>query len=103
LWLREPLVPVTRTENVPVEAKELAVIVKGALAGLPGRGVTGEATDKVSPDGAVPSHDVDNVTAELKPFKEFTVIVVDPIPPCVNETVEVEEAIEKSARAEVVV
>ena len=77
----ELLVPVTLTVNVPVEAPELAVIVNGELAAVPGRGVIGDVTETVTPAGALPSHAADNVTAELNPLREVTVIVADPLPP----------------------
>jgi hypothetical protein len=50
---------------------------------------------RLAPAGAFPTHEGINVTAELKPLREFTVIVADPLPPCVKVIMEVEEVIEK--------
>jgi len=58
-------------------------------------GVIGDVMNRVAPAGAVPTHAADNVTAELNPFMEPTVIVAEPLPPCVNMTFEV-DASEKS-------
>jgi hypothetical protein len=77
----EPLIPITLTINVPVDALELATIVKVELVALPETGVTGEAIDNVTPVGVLPSQAASNVTGELKPFIEVTVIVAELLPP----------------------
>lgn len=92
----EPLVPMTLTVNVPVDAVELAVIVRVEFAVPPEVGVTGEVTVTVTPAGVVPSHAASKVTGELKPFTEFTAIVAKPLPPCVNVTIELGAASVKS-------
>jgi hypothetical protein len=56
-------------------------MVKDELADPPETGVTGEVTSTVTPAGVLPSHAVTNVTGELNPFKEFTVIDAVPLPP----------------------
>jgi hypothetical protein len=66
------------------------VIVKGAVPVPLVTGVIGDAMNRLTPTGAVPIHDADNVTAELNPFMETTVTVAEPLPPCVNTTFEVE-------------
>jgi hypothetical protein len=66
------------------------VIVKGAVPVPLGIGVIGDAMDRLTPTGAVPIHDADNVTAELNPFMETTVTVAEPLPPCVNTIVKVD-------------
>jgi hypothetical protein len=76
------------------------VIVKGAVAVALGIGVTGEVTNRVAPAGAVPTHDADNVTAELNPSMEPTVTVAEPLSPCVNMTFEVDVS-EKSCEVAV--
>jgi hypothetical protein len=77
----EPLIPNTLTINVPVDALELAAIVNVELVAPPETGVTGEATDNVTPVGVLPSQAASNVTCELKPFIEFTVIMAELLPP----------------------
>jgi len=76
------------------------VIVKGAVPVPLGKGVIGDAMDRVTPAGAVPIHDGDNVTAELNSFMETTVTVAEPLPPWVNVIAEVEVS-EKSGMADV--
>ena len=51
-----------------------------------GIGVTGDPMNMVAPAGAVPTQDADNVTAELNPSMDPTVIVAKLLPPCVNMT-----------------
>jgi hypothetical protein len=81
LWLSEPLVPVTRSVNVPTEALGSAVIANGELAELPDGGVTAGIAARLTPDGAVPTQDAVNDTGELNPPSEPTVIVTEPLPP----------------------
>ena len=66
------------------------MIVKGAVPVPLTIGVIGDAMDRLTPAGAVPIHDADNVTAELNPFVETTVTVAEPLPPCVNMILEVD-------------
>jgi hypothetical protein len=61
-------------------------------------GVIGDVMNRLTPAGAVPTHEADNVTGELNPFMETTVIVAEPLPPCVNMILEIEVS-EKSATA----
>ena len=84
--------------NVPGEAVGDAVIVKGSVPVPFAIGVIGDAMNRLTPTGAVPIHDADNVTAELSPFMETTVTAAEPLPPCVNTIVEV-EASEKPGKA----
>lgn len=77
----EPLAPVTLTVDVPVDAVGLAMMVKVELTEPPDTGVAGELISTVTPDGVLPSHEVNNVTGELNPFRELTVIDVKPLPP----------------------
>lgn len=81
MWAMEPLAPVTLTVNVPVDAVVLAIIVKVELAEPPETGVAGELISTVTPAGVLPSHEVNNVTGKLNPFKELTVIDAKPLPP----------------------
>jgi hypothetical protein len=76
------------------------VIVKGAVAVPLGIGVTGDPMNRVAPAGAVPTHDADNVTAELNPSMDPTVTVAKLLPPCVNMTLEVDVS-EKSGNVAV--
>jgi len=77
------------------------VIVNESVAGLPGVGVTGETRVRLTPAGALPTQDADNVTAELKPFREVTLIAATPVPPRANLT-KVLDVIEKSGAPVVV-
>jgi hypothetical protein len=77
----EPLIPTTLTVNVPVDALELAAIVKVEVVVPPEAGVTGEVTNNVTPAGVLPTQAASNVTCELKPFTELTVIVAELLPP----------------------
>jgi len=75
-WLREPLVPVTRSVKAPVEAVELTVTVRVEDAEAPLGGVTGFGLNPcVTPLGVVPIQEPDKVTGELKPFSDVTVII----------------------------
>jgi len=98
ICVKEPLVPATCTAKVPVEAFVDAVIVNEDVAVSLGGGVTGDATVKLTPSGAVPTHEAANVTFELNPFRERTLIVAVLLPPCVNVT-EGLDVIEKSGPA----
>jgi hypothetical protein len=62
--------------GTPLEAVELTVTVKVDEAEPPLGGVTGFTLNSyVIPLGAVPVHDPDKVTAELKPLIDVTVMV----------------------------
>jgi hypothetical protein len=76
------------------------VIVKGAVPVPFAIGVIGDAMNRLTPTGAVPTHDADNVTAALNPCMEPTVTVAEPLPPCVNMTFEIDVS-EKSGKAAV--
>ena len=76
------------------------MIVKGAVAVPLGMGVTGDATNRVTPAGTVPAHPAETATAELNPFMEPTVTVAEPLPPCVSMTFEVDLS-EKSGKVAV--
>jgi hypothetical protein len=97
--IKEPLVPVTWTANVPVEALWDAEIVRIVVA-LPDSGVTGDMEDKLTPEGTAPIHAADSATVELNPFRDITAIVVDLLSPWFSVMVEV-AAIKKSGGAEV--
>jgi len=64
-----------------VEAFLDAVILNKALAVSLGAGVTGDSRVRLTSSGAVPTHEADNVTFELNPFSEVTLIAVAPLPP----------------------
>jgi len=96
LWLREPLVPVKRIVKFPGDALELEVRINDEVAFPPEGGVTGDAIDTEIPAGAFPNHEGVKVTGELNPFSECTVIVTDPVNPCINAIVVTDEDIEKS-------
>jgi len=98
----EPLVPITLTVNVPVDAPGLAVTVRIELAVPPDVTITGEVTIMVTLAGVFPSQAASRVTGALNPFTEFIAIVAEALPPCGNVTTDVGEAIVKSAKAEVV-
>jgi len=86
-----------------VEAFGDVVIVNESVAGLLGVGVLLlDARVMLTPVGAVPTHDADNVTADLNPFKEVTLILATALPPGVNVTEGV-DVIEKSGEPLVVV
>lgn len=91
VWLRLPDVPVIVTVAVPVVAVELAVSVKVllpvVLAGL---------KLAVTPDG---SPEAERLTLPLNPFDGLTVIVLDPLLPCVTETLVGDAESEKSGVA----
>jgi len=77
----DPLVAVTLNVKVPTEAIELAMKVSGELAAPPDGGVIGDGSEKVTPAGAVPTHEAVNVTPDEKPLSEVAVIVAEPVPP----------------------
>ena len=64
-----------------MEAFVDAVIVSESVIVRLGAGVTGDTKVKLTPSGAVPTHEADNVTFELNPFRERTLIVAAPLPP----------------------
>ena len=77
--------------NAPVDAPELTVTVNVEVAEPPLGGVTEVGLKLYDiPLGAVPTHEPDKLTAELKPFTEVTVIVdvfdVEPELGIVNES-----------------
>ena len=81
----------TRKLNVPIDAPELTVTVNVEVAEPPLGGVTEVGLKLYDiPLGAVPTHEPDKLTAELKPFTEVTVIVdvfdVEPELGIVNES-----------------
>jgi hypothetical protein len=65
------------------------------VATPPATGVIGDAIARLAPAGAFPTQEGVNLTAELKPLMEFTVIVADPFPPWVKMILELDEVIEK--------
>jgi hypothetical protein len=69
-WVKEPLVPVIWIVNVPGEAVEFALMVKGEEAVPPEKGVMGEEKERAMPAGALPTQEVDKPTAESKPLLE---------------------------------
>ena len=86
--------------KVPTEAVGEAKTVKAAVPVLSGIRVIGDAMNRLTPTGAVPTHDADNVIAAPNPFMEFTVRVAELLPPCVTTTFEVDVS-EKSGKATV--
>jgi len=96
LWLNEPLVPVTCATYVPVEAVEVVVNSIGELAAPLGGGVTVWGTATLMPVGALPTHEVEKLTGELKLPKELITTLVDELRPGVTETVPEVGAISKS-------
>lgn len=67
--------------KVPVDAVDEAETVNVELAVLPDGGVMGEGSEKLMPEGAAPTQEGANITGELNPLSEFTVMVADPLPP----------------------
>lgn len=55
--------------------------INDEVAFPPEGGVMGDVIDTAMPAGAFPNHEGVNVTGELNPFKECTVIVTDPVNP----------------------
>jgi len=94
---RELLVPVTWIMYVPGITVSLAATINGEVATDPGIGVTGDVIDTRTPTGAVPTHEVVNVTVELKLLRGLIMIVVDPVPPCAIVSVGVDEVNKKLA------
>ncbi len=74
--------------------------VKGAVLVPLGIGIMGDAMNRVTPTGAVPIHPADNATVELNPSTETTATVAEPLPPCVNTTLDVDVS-EKSGEVDV--
>jgi hypothetical protein len=64
-----------------VDAVEVVVIPIGELPAPPGGGVIGAGNVNPTPAGELPTHEAENVTGELKPPTEVTMIVVDPLNP----------------------
>ena len=86
-----------------MEAFGDVVIVNESVAGLFGVGILLlVARLRRTPVGVVPTHDADNVTVDLNPFTEVTLISATPLPPGVNVTEGV-DVIEKSGEPLVVV
>jgi hypothetical protein len=87
LCVSAPLVPVTASVKVPVEAPEVRVTVRVDVAVPPEGGVTGPGRLMETPEGAVPTHEYVSVTAELNPLVEamFTFDVPDPPAAIVSE------------------
>jgi hypothetical protein len=88
---------------VPVEEVDVVVMAIGELPAPPGGGVIGEGNVKLTPVGALPTHPPENVTGELNPPIEATIIVVELLKPCIMETEGEEAEIEKSGKVVVVV
>ena len=78
---RIPLVPVTRSVKLPVDAPEPAFIANGELDVPPDGGVIGDGSAKVTSAGAVPTQEPTSITAEVKAFSEVTVMLAEPLPP----------------------
>jgi hypothetical protein len=66
-----------------------------------GVGVIGDGSVRLTPAGAVPTQDANNVTGELNPFCDNTLTVVAPLPPTASVT-EGLDVIEKSGPLSVV-
>lgn len=81
LWPTDPLVPVTRRVKLPVDPVDVVVNPTTELATPPGGGVTDCGMVTLMPVGASPTHEVENVTGELKPPREFTSTLVDVLRP----------------------
>ena len=73
--------------------------VNGEDAVLPDGGVKGPGREKVTPEGADPTHEGERSTAALKPLSDVTVIVESPLDPCITEMLIEDELIEKSGAA----
>lgn len=73
--------PVIRSVKLPVEAVEVVVMAAGELPAPPGGGVIGDGKSNETPAGALPTHEAVNVTGELNPSSDVTIIVVDPLSP----------------------
>ena len=77
----DPLVATTFSVNVPVDALELAVMIRGDVE-FP---ATGLESMKSTPVGAAPTQDAERSTSESNPFTEFTVIEAVVLEPGVKE------------------
>jgi hypothetical protein len=75
------------------------VTVNGEDAVLPDGGVTGPGREKVTPEGADPTHEGESATAALKPLSDVMVMLESPLDPCITEMLIVDELIEKSGVA----
>lgn len=96
LWLSDPLVAVTCTMNVPVDATGVVVNPIGELASPPARGVTDGGMSTATPTGALPTQEVEKVTGESNPPSELTITLVPPLSPEIVDTVSDDELTTKS-------
>ena len=87
----DPLVPVTRSVKLPIDAAEVVVIAIGELAAPPGGGVMGDGNAKVIPDGAFPIQEAVKVTGPLNPPVEVTTIVAELLSPSIIGTVDMDD------------
>ena len=83
--------------KLPVEAPAPVVMVNVEVAVVPAGGVMGVGSANETSDGADPTHEPDNATAELKPFSDVTTMIDVELDPCMTEVVGADAAIEKSA------
>jgi hypothetical protein len=81
LWLTDPLVPVTWSMKLPVDPVEVVVNPTEELPTPPGGGVTVCGRLMLTPVGALPTQDAENMTGELKPPTELTTTSVDTLKP----------------------
>ena len=96
LWLTPPLVAVTCTMNVPVDAIAAVVNLISELASPPTGGVTDCGSMMLMPAGAFPTQDAEKVIGELNPPREFTTMLLSPLSPGIIDTVSVDGLTEKS-------
>ena len=75
LWVSAPLVPMIDKVKDPKDDPEAALTVSVDVAVEPEGGVTGPGMFTLTPDGAEPTQELLNATAELKPFNEPIVMV----------------------------
>ena len=87
LWLTPPLVAVTCTMKVPVEANAVVVNSIGELASPRTGGVTDCGRMMPIPVGAFPTQEAEKVTGELNPPRLFTTILLSPLSPGITDTV----------------
>lgn len=81
LCVNAPLVPMIDRVNEPNDDPGDALTVRVDVAVEPEGGVMGPGILTVTPDGAEPIHELLRATAEVKPFKEPTVMVEVPLAP----------------------
>jgi len=91
-----PPSPATLKVKVPVDAVEVVVTAIGELPAPPVGGVIGAGRVNAIPVGEFPTHEPENVTAELNPPIEVIIMVVDPLRPWIIDTVVDDAVIEKS-------